>query len=955
MKNTIILIILGITLLAYCKKRNEKIPSHDLKAFYDSNNYSFKSIAWADLQSYIEKTYNHPFWHTLQTGAMLAKKEIKEKQIPLHKVSLALIDSGVNTQHEAFEKLTIHCYRFPNYEPSKDCDGKDDHGTNMLGIIAGKGDLGFAIGEKLTVHFFQFNEINELMLPHFKMLKINVLNGSYSKINYDNSEKVLDRRMIGSDKLALFAVGNEGASNIPNYFKIHPNSILVAAHTPFGYTPIFSGVQHVTFTAPGTHTLVPKGTNEYQLVDGTSGAAASTSGTAILLKQVNNNLSPETIQKILQISAFAPTRYSPLTGLRNNKVTHYYSQLNTYRAYRLALNLNPQGKILNALQKRMKELKEEGCQITSQPKYNLDDAFRAYFLAPDHCHTRRKLAHKIMEQATYFEYGHFLLSLAFSGSKNHPLDKAEPLFLEESSKNNLSKIKEKVFDHAKDLLHKKEYNTLLKEDLLIEDTDLLQAVGFPMEGLLDAFHFFLKSPGQFNVRHSTSSFAKLGYDESLKIMAEKLKSQVQPDEEYQKLFLPILKEYDDIYFDWDGFKTRLQLMQVFPGITPILAEDYYQAIIRLLSDDSKIDKIESSFYASLPPHHKVGLLNYLCEHNLLPLIRFLAPQFSLQMPQDLAHKLFDQAVQLLEPFGLEINFNKYVDESYLNSTKNNQIVASAIISHLLFFGKISLEHWNKSKVKPALFEAMGKVSEKDKWPQLYSQRSYGGSTDYGFFVINEKDGMGNRTVNLPTWLAVTAPYFKEYAPHFPSLLQQALDGRNYLERKLSKLMKDEVPPLEISNSRASLKGVDKTFLDIFHRVLPLPFQASYLEYCYKYLYSGTLEGVQYKNAETYLNQLTTDILYQIKTYAHIVRIGDISVLSKYMKGRSYIYIGMIHKLPSEERLDALAYLVDFLIKNKDYQTDFLASYISDWTPEQKAAARKHLERYERSYIEFIYR
>jgi subtilisin family serine protease len=102
----------------------------------------------------------------------------------------------------------------------------------------------------------------------------------------------------------IAAAGNAGPKSRPLYPGADPNVIAVTATDVDD--KLFTGAnrgKYISVAAPGVDILVPAPEGEYQVITGTSVAAAEVSGIVALLLERNPKLTPADIRRILTTSA----------------------------------------------------------------------------------------------------------------------------------------------------------------------------------------------------------------------------------------------------------------------------------------------------------------------------------------------------------------------------------------------------------------------------------------------------------------------------------------------------------------------------------------------------------------------------------------------------------------------------------------------------------------------------
>jgi subtilisin family serine protease len=150
--------------------------------------------------------------------------------------------------------------------------------------------------------------------------------------HYETSEADALGRAAQRGVPVLASAGNEGLKhNDGSYPAGYPSVIAVAATDKDGTRAPFSTVgSYVALAAPGIDIYSAKNTGGYYKVNGTSPAAALTSGVAALMLSANPDLTPSQVRNILTSTAHHPS------GGRNDLVGH--GQINAAAAVKRSLN-----------------------------------------------------------------------------------------------------------------------------------------------------------------------------------------------------------------------------------------------------------------------------------------------------------------------------------------------------------------------------------------------------------------------------------------------------------------------------------------------------------------------------------------------------------------------------------------------------------------------------------------
>lgn len=211
-------------------------------------------------------------------------------------VIIALIDTGVDAKHSDLTGAILPGYN-THHGPGNDSTGRTDldgHGTNMAGIIAGRGHgsgsgiLGIAPAAKILPISAPINgassstfmtEAVDFAIAHHA----GVINMSFGTVGSDVMQDAI-RKAQAADIVLVAAAGNRGESG--EYPGKYPEVLTVGAYernhkiAPYSIT----GPQ-VDLTAPGDE-IPTTGINStgYGIASGTSEATAVVSGAAALIR-----------------------------------------------------------------------------------------------------------------------------------------------------------------------------------------------------------------------------------------------------------------------------------------------------------------------------------------------------------------------------------------------------------------------------------------------------------------------------------------------------------------------------------------------------------------------------------------------------------------------------------------------------------------------------------------------
>ena len=263
-------------------------------------------------------------------------------------IVIALLDTGFDMSHEAFQNIHVIAeYDFVNGDeqtsdnPPEDDIGQDDHGTEVLAVIAGNspGNLvgvAYAAGyllaktERVSHEGVMFEqEIEEdwwvAGLEWAELNGADVVSSSlgYSDwYSYSDMDGATAKTTIAADMavekgvVMVISAGNEGKSRNWPYISAPAdgfNVIAVGAVNSMGEVANFSSIgptydgrtkPDVMAMGDDVYVVAPGTTDEYRKADGTSLATPLVAGTAALLLQAVPDLDgPKTLSKLLKFTA----------------------------------------------------------------------------------------------------------------------------------------------------------------------------------------------------------------------------------------------------------------------------------------------------------------------------------------------------------------------------------------------------------------------------------------------------------------------------------------------------------------------------------------------------------------------------------------------------------------------------------------------------------------------------
>lgn len=242
-------------------------------------------------------------------------------------VKVAVLDTGVMKNHPALDGRVTTGPDFFKDDLSPGDPEWGDHGTSMASDV-------LKVAPKAEI--LSIRVINEDKDPEMEERQTNpvvqgidyavkhgadVISLSLGGATFANSfsadETQALARAVNKGVTVVAASGNDGEEfNEVSYPAAYPWLIAVAAVGKDGKRASFSTVHtYTSVAAPGVRIVSAKNTGGYRRVDGTSPAAALTSGAVALMLAKNDELSPAQVRSILVKTATSPAGgYNPMVG-----------------------------------------------------------------------------------------------------------------------------------------------------------------------------------------------------------------------------------------------------------------------------------------------------------------------------------------------------------------------------------------------------------------------------------------------------------------------------------------------------------------------------------------------------------------------------------------------------------------------------------------------------------------
>ncbi|MFN4151894.1 MAG: S8 family serine peptidase, partial [Candidatus Sericytochromatia bacterium] len=226
-------------------------------------------------------------------------------------VTIAIIDTGVDTTHQDLTRTVSGYSAFSGLSPNTDPHG---HGTHCAGIAAAtvnnaKGIVGVS--------------------PFSKIMPIKVLDSSGRGTTSTVAAGVTFAANVLDVKVLSMSLGGGGSSTLQNAinYALSKDKVIVAAmgnngNSALSYPAAYNGIiavgatdsndtrasfsqygNHISVTAPGVNILSTFPNNSYQNMSGTSMATPAVSGLAALIRSLKPSLTASEVKTKIQQNA----------------------------------------------------------------------------------------------------------------------------------------------------------------------------------------------------------------------------------------------------------------------------------------------------------------------------------------------------------------------------------------------------------------------------------------------------------------------------------------------------------------------------------------------------------------------------------------------------------------------------------------------------------------------------
>lgn len=226
-------------------------------------------------------------------------------------VTVALIDTGIDPGHEAFQSARIRVSTVLGTE----APAPGAHGTEMAGAIVAQGMLRGVAPEVDLVAIETFVAAPDGARGHATTFEIaKALDQAHQEavdivsMSFAGGPDALLGEMLdaleASGTVIVAAAGNGGPAAPPAFPAAHDKTIAVTATNVADqlYDRANRG-DYISLAAPGVEVISPTPADRYRMVTGTSIAAAHVAGAVALLLEHRPNLTPEEVRALLRESA----------------------------------------------------------------------------------------------------------------------------------------------------------------------------------------------------------------------------------------------------------------------------------------------------------------------------------------------------------------------------------------------------------------------------------------------------------------------------------------------------------------------------------------------------------------------------------------------------------------------------------------------------------------------------
>ena len=234
------------------------------------------------------------------------------------KVTVAVVDSGIDTKHPDLEPVLAEYKNFVKGESGRDFAG---HGTHVAGIVAAAMNNGVGVSGICAARILGLKVLPDRVewdaAAYYRALgycigRAQVVNLSLGDEAFDPGERDVVLDLLEANVVVVAAMGNEFEEGNPVEYPAALEGVCAVGATDHAdRRGGFSNTgKHIALTAPGVSILsttptysYAHGLSDYDSFDGTSMATPHVSAAAALLLAEDPQLTPAAVIKTLQRSA----------------------------------------------------------------------------------------------------------------------------------------------------------------------------------------------------------------------------------------------------------------------------------------------------------------------------------------------------------------------------------------------------------------------------------------------------------------------------------------------------------------------------------------------------------------------------------------------------------------------------------------------------------------------------
>jgi subtilisin family serine protease len=234
------------------------------------------------------------------------------------KITVAVVDSGIDTTHPDLESVVAEHRNFVKGESARDFAG---HGTHVAGIVAAAMNNGIGVsglcaarilGLKVLPDRVEWDAAGYYRALGYCIGRAQVVNLSLGDESFDPGERDVIVDLLEANIVVVAAMGNEFDQGNPIEYPAALEGVCAVGATDHAdRRGGFSNTgKHIALAAPGVSILsttptysYAHGLSDYDSFDGTSMATPHVSAAAALLLAEDPRLTPDKVVKKLQRSA----------------------------------------------------------------------------------------------------------------------------------------------------------------------------------------------------------------------------------------------------------------------------------------------------------------------------------------------------------------------------------------------------------------------------------------------------------------------------------------------------------------------------------------------------------------------------------------------------------------------------------------------------------------------------